>query len=150
MAFDWTDYNYHGDRRVVNAHAQRAFNAACDHKAMTFTVTREDDNGEEVSYTLPVKWEVCHTCDGSGTHMDPSIDAGGYWGDEDDRDEYTGESRYARGDYSVTCHTCGGRTTLLAVDRARADAPTLALYDKWREDEAYYEAMCRAERRMGA
>lgn len=154
MGFDWTEYNYWGDSRVTNARAQRAFNEGCDKDRMEYTFTVENDDGEEVSYTLPVKWEVCHTCEGRGKHVNPSIDAGGisedddFWGE--DYDEETGESRYMRGDYDVTCHTCGGRTTVFAVDRARADASTLALYDKMQEDEAYYEAERRAERRMGA
>jgi hypothetical protein len=153
MAYDWTEHNYHGDYRVINSRAQREFNEGFDAEAMTFTFTKEEEDGEEVSYTLPARYEVCPTCEGRGNHVDPSIDAGGissdsdFWDDDEDEE---GNSRYRSGFYNVTCYTCGGRTTVPAIDRASADKAALALWDEIQEEDAEYEAMCRAERRMGA
>lgn len=156
MAYDWTEHNYYGDSRVLNARAQRAFREGCDEDRMTFSFSYDDgeDEGEgEVSYELPVHWEVCPTCNGRGKHVNPSIDAGGisegddFWQDDEDEE---GNSLYRSGYYDVTCYTCGGRTTVLAVDRAGADKKILALWDEIQEGDAEYEAMCRAERRYGA
>jgi hypothetical protein len=153
MGFDWTEFNYHGDSRVVNARAQREFNEGFNMEAMTFTFTQENDDGEEVSYTLPAKFEVCPTCEGRGSHVNPSIDAGGisedddFWHDDEDEE---GNSRYRSGFYNVTCYTCGGRNVVPAIARERADEATLKIWDAKSEDDADFEAVCRAERMMGA
>ena len=147
-------WEYMDDSRVSNAREQAAFDKGCDVVRMTYTFSREDEQGEEVFYTLPVKWKVCPTCQGRGSHVNPSIDAGGissedpFW--SEDCDEYTGESRYFRGDYDVTCYTCHGRTTVLSVNWDEADKSVLAIYEDCQDEELEYEALCRAERRMGA
>jgi len=148
----WNDrYNY--DCRVDDARAMRDFRAMCDERRMVLTFTQESEEGEEVSFTLPIRFEVCHVCNGRGTHVNPSIDAGGIHSDDefwaDDRDEETGESRYFSGFYDVTCYTCGGRNVVPAVDERGADKATLAVWHARLTDEADYEAICRAERRMG-
>jgi hypothetical protein len=148
MGFDWTEFNYHGDSRVLNARDQREFNEGFNAEAMTFTFIQEDKDGEEVSYTLPAKFEVCPTCNGRGTHVRPSVDASGFDG-WDDVDEY-GESNYLAGAYNVTCQTCHGRNVVPSIDRDAADDTTLALWDSEREEEASYERLCRMERMMGA
>lgn len=148
MGFDWTEFNYHGDSRVLNARDQREFNEGFNAEAMTFTFIQEDKDGEEVSYTLPEKFEVCPTCNGRGTHVRPSVDASGFDG-WDDVDEY-GESNYLAGAYNVTCQTCHGRNVVPSIDRDAADDTTLALWDSEREEEASYERLCRMERMMGA
>ena len=149
MAFDWHAHNSHGDSRTINARYQREFDAGCDLKRMTFTFVRETENGEETSYTLPVKMEVCPTCKGRGTHTNPAIDAGGYCDDGDDCDEY-GENRYFSGFYDMVCQTCHGRNVVAVIDRHMADMDTLNVWYKKCEDDEEFEAISRAERRMGA
>ncbi len=111
------------------------------------------DNGEEEeepkSYVLPAKYEVCPTCNGRGSHVRPSVDAGGYNFDDDDYDPETGESVYWSGMYDQTCETCHGRTTVPVIDRDRADKATLAIWDERCEEDADYERICRMERMMG-
>ena len=148
MAYDWTEHNLYNDPRVINARAQRAFNEGFDVKAMTFTFVRENEEGEEASYTLPARFQVCATCEGRGTHVRPSVDASGFDG-WDDVDEY-GESNYLAGAYDVTCCTCGGRNVVPSIDRDAADDTTLALWDKRLADNAAFDRECRAERMMGA
>ena len=149
MSFDWNDYNSHGDIRTVNARYQREFDAGCDLRNMTFTFTQETEEGEETSYTLPITMEVCPTCRGRGTHVDPSVDAGGYYDDGDDCDEY-GENLYFSGFYDMVCQTCHGRNVVAGIDRHLADSDALKVWDKKSEEDEEFEAMCRAERRMGA
>ena len=149
MAFDWSNYNYHGDSRVINARYQREFNTGCDLRSMKFTFTQESDEGEETSYILPLTMDVCPTCKGRGTHINPSVDAGGYNDDGDDVDEY-GENLYLSGFYNVNCQTCHGRNVVPSIDRHAADRDALKVWDKKSEEEEEFEAMCRSERRMGA
>lgn len=149
MSFDWNEYNSHGDIRTVNARYQNEFDAGCDLKRMTFTFVQENEEGEEISFVLPLKMEVCPTCQGRGTHVDPSVDAGGYYDDGDDCDEY-GENLYFSGAYDVVCRTCHGKNVVAGIDRHMAEKEVLKVWDKKSEDDEEFEAMCRAERRMGA
>jgi hypothetical protein len=149
MGIDWNEYNSHGDPRTINARYQREFDAGCDMKRMIFTFSIESKEGEEISYVLPLKMEVCPTCDGRGQHIDPSVDAGGYYDDGDDCDEY-GENLYFSGYYDMLCQTCHGQNVVPCVNRHMADDEALKVWDKKCEDDEEYEAICRAERRMGA
>ena len=161
MAFDWHEHNYHDDFRVANAREQRLFNDGCNLKRMTYTFTTENDDGEEIAHVLPLKYEVCHTCEGRGVHVNPSIDAGGigqddeFWEDDyddeiEDEDGNIGGSRYMNGYYDVPCYTCGGKNVVPSVDRQAADPEVLKVWDDKSADAAECEAICRAERRMGA
>lgn len=153
MSFDWNEYNSHGDCRVINARYQRGFDAGCDLKRMVFTFEVDDGESDEpASYTLPLKMEVCPTCQGRGTHVNPSIDAGGITDDDDIWDDYNedGESLYTSGAYDMTCGTCHGRNVVPSIDRRAADKKVLEIWDEKSEEDAEFEAICRAERRMGA
>ena len=156
------DYNYYNDPRV---RAKESDGLTRDNSAMTLTWSRdiEDDERDdpaiielgdvdEVEVTFPGKFIVCPTCNGKGKHVNPSIDASGigeddeFWDDDEDED---GESSYFSGRYDVTCYRCAGRTTWLVIDESRTDAEMLAKYHEYQDEEAEYEAECRAERRMG-
>ena len=69
----------------------------------------EDEDGEgDGLVAIPFLWEVCETCNGKGSHVNPSIDSHGItsseWA-EWDEDEREG---YFRGRYDVTCYECNG------------------------------------------
>ena len=150
MAYDWDAHNYANDPRVINARKQGEFNVGFDMKRMTFTFEHDDGESEELAvYVLPAKMEVCPTCNGRGTHVRPSIDAGGYDGDDDDYDPETGESLYFSGFYDITCQTCNGKNVVPAIDRKNANKAILEIYDEMQEDDADYERICRMERMMG-
>lgn len=151
MAYDWDAHNYASDSRVVNARKQGEFNTGFDVKRMTFTFEVDEGEDEEPAvYVLPAKYEVCPTCNGCGSHVNPSVDAGGYNSDDDDYDPETGESLYWSGAYDQTCATCNGRTTVPTIDRERADKKILQLWYEIQEEEDYYDHICRSERLMGA
>jgi hypothetical protein len=76
-----------------------------DESSMEATITF---GGEEVG-TVPFKFEVCPTCRGSGTHVDPSIDSGGLTAEEMERRGPDFRARYERGDYDQPCNECDGR-----------------------------------------
>lgn len=54
-------------------------------------------------------WRPCTQCDGKGTTVNPSYDAGGLPADyfDDDPEEY---ERYMNGSYDVHCSRCSGST----------------------------------------
>ena len=153
MAFDWNYHNSFNDCRVTNARYQSEIDAGVDLRKMTFTFEVDDGEGDEpTSYVLPVKMEVCPTCQGRGTHVNPSIDAGGITEDSDiwdDVDEY-GENNYLSGRYDVTCYTCKGRNVVASIDRKGADKKVLKIWEEMEREEGEYQATCRAERLMGA
>lgn len=102
---------------------------------------------------LRAVYEVCDTCNGKGTHVNPDIDAGGICGDDDfwhdDYDDETGESRYMRGDYDVACYECHGKR-VVPVAAEDNDADDLKLWHKKQRDDYAYDAERAAERRVGA
>ena len=100
-------------------------------------------NGEDV--TMPVQWAVCPTCEGAGSHVNPSIDAGGI-SPEDFEADPDFEEAYRSGRYDVPCYECGGRR-VVAVPIDKADRKAIA---RQREGDREFAAMCRLEERMGA
>jgi len=154
MRYSSDRYNYYSDRRVSDALRRKDFNEGVDEKKKTYTFTDYDSEGNEVEKTLPLCWGVCHSCNGEGKYVNPSIDAGGisqddeFW--DDDIDDETGESRYFSGFYDIACQCCNGRTTVLVINREAADPGTLALYDKMQEEGARYRREQLAELRAGA
>lgn len=41
---------------------------------MKMEIEIRDENGDEASYDIPAKYEVCSRCDGKGTHVNPAIE----------------------------------------------------------------------------
>lgn len=116
-----------------------------DEKAMTVNVGEEDEG-----QNIPVRYEVCGTCDGKGSHVNPSIDADhGITREEFDEDPDFKES-YFRGDYDQPCNECGGRRVAPVVDTDRATPAQVQYVESWIQDMVNYAAECAAERRMGA
>jgi hypothetical protein len=153
------DRNYYNDPRVRAAN--RNNHLVFDENAMTLTWTRNEaiyDNEEgfekDIVVVFHAAFGVCDTCGGKGKHVNPSIDSGGicqddeFW--EDDCDEDTGESRYFRGDYDVTCYECDGRRVSPFIVETPETADALAEYQEYLREEAAYERERAAERAMGA
>lgn len=147
--------NYRNDPRVRFAADQASFDACCDFKRMVYKL----DNGESSVVTLAIKREVCPTCDGRGTHVNPSIDAGGiseddeFWQDdidyEDEDEDGNPVSRYHSGRYDVACYTCHGKNVVAVIDRNESTLEALEAWDSFCDDQADYEAEREAERRWG-
>jgi hypothetical protein len=94
---------------------------------------------------VPVSFEVCPTCEGRGSHVNPSIDAHGLSADDFAEDPDFAED-YWSGAYDVPCYLCGGATTTPVCEdaeiRREMEEQIQANYEYMREVEA--------ERRMGA
>lgn len=92
-------------------------------------------------------YEVCGTCAGKGTHVNPAIDADHGLSQEDfDQDPGFREDYFA-GRYDVTCVECGGNRV---VPAPQGTPEQMKLIEEAIQDDANYRAECAAERRMGA
>ena len=144
-------YNYHNDPRTRARDGNDWYNSF-DSDAMTVTVTVYDnDNGDEVTRTLPAQYVVCPLCEGKGSHVNPSIDCGGISRD-DFYDDPDFERGYFSGRYDVTCYQCHGKRVVPTINRAACHGPeavTLKLLEEEWAEEAEFEACCRAERMFG-
>lgn len=123
----------------------------------TLKITIENENGEEEEISLPGKYEVCSSCLGEGTHVNPNIDGHGITAEEWEQD-WDDESRdmYFSGGYDVTCYQCQGQRVTLDIDE---DWINTSGTDQQKEalvryhDNLLFEADCRRqealERAMG-
>ncbi len=102
---------------------------------------------DRIRLVVPSKVEVCPTCRGKGQH---SLAIGAITQEDRERDWSDDEFQdYMDGFYDRQCETCRG---LRVVDEPDWDAMTpfqAELADRWYQDEADYQAVCAAERRMG-
>jgi len=124
----------------------------------TIELTYENDEGEEVSLTLPAKMEVCYDCEGHGYVLNESMRYYAYTSeDEEMHDPEFCEEYFKRGGiYDVVCPTCKGKNVLPTVNEEALNEKQKAdyeVYREWKEDQdradAEYEAECRMERLMG-
>jgi hypothetical protein len=120
---------------------------------MTITYTCDD---EEISVQVPSKKEVCYGCEGEGFQLHPSMRGHAYTQDEF-REAFDEEQRveyFKRGGmYDVKCEVCKGNNVVDEVDEDRLTAEQRVHFEAWcasQQGDAEYEAMCRAERDMGA
>ena len=105
-------------------------------------------DADDVEREIPTLWAVCPVCDGNGSHVNPSIDAGGLTA-EDFADDPDFRRDYFGGAYDQPCNRCGGRSTVRVVDRGACEADLLALYDADMDAADDAEAERLAEIRMG-
>lgn len=139
---------YHDDHRV-RAGERHPLCSSTDTDQMTGTIDLEDDDGEEESVTVALKYEVCPTCEGKGKHVNPSIDGDGLTA-RDFEDDPDFREDYFSGRYDVTCYGCKGQRVVLELDRDNVDAAVLARIDSMLQERDEDEAERAAERRMGA
>jgi hypothetical protein len=153
----------HGyDRREAAARGEFRWYDSLDLARMvaivTITIYRHEGEGEafeeweeEEDREVAIRFDVCGTCDGRGSHVNPSIDADGISGEEWAH-EWEEEDReaYLSGAYDVTCAECGGARVVPVPDPNRNPPELLALLAE-REEERARDAWERAEeRRWGA
>lgn len=107
-------------------------------------------HGEEY-HELPLKYEVCLTCEGKGSHVNPSIDAHGISAEEFYEDPEFEES-YFRGDYDVRCYACGGLRVVPVPDVEQMNNFQKEIWSTHLqevEEDVAFEIECEAERRFG-
>jgi hypothetical protein len=76
----------------------------------------EGFSADEIKLVVPAKNEVCSTCQGKGTHVNPSIDGSGLSREDFEREGPEFQEDYFRGVYDVTCYECKGHRVVLCPD----------------------------------
>jgi hypothetical protein len=118
---------------------------------ITRTLIDEDagpDEEYEFEVEFPATREKCDRCDGTGTHVNPSIDGNGLSEESQSDPEFMAD--YMAGHYDVRCEECKGEKIVLVIDREAADPKMLKLLDEAEQADYDAEAEAAAERRMGA
>lgn len=117
----------------------------------------------EHTFKFPARFAVCWDCEGHGTDRGRNIecDGGGFTASEWDEQDEDFRRDYMAGRYDLPCPTCKGLRVVKEIDTDTIDLVVskprrkylnklLAFKDRQDREEAEYQAMCRAERRMGA
>jgi hypothetical protein len=92
-----------------------------DEKHMVATVLTEDADGCEIEVRIPIEFEVCDTCGGRGSYVNPSIDSHGL-GAEDFAEDPDFAEMYWSGAYDQVCHDCNGTRVMPTVATFASDA----------------------------
>lgn len=107
------------------------------------------DGDDEIE--LPVCFKLCPCCEGRGMSSAylGAITAsdrmpGGDWDDPDDFEDYM------NGAYDRPCERCNGKRVVEVADYRRMTEDQIKKYEQQLADDADFEAMQAAERRMGA
>lgn len=112
--------------------------------------THEVDS-EEIVYRLPARYVVCGHCSGTGTS---SAHLGAWTADEWSQESYEFREDYLNGLYDKECPECHGLRVVAVPydwkDYSPKQQEVFKLYLELQDEDAQYEAMCAAERRMGA
>jgi RecJ-like exonuclease len=137
------------DHRDIAANYRRVLHGI-DRKRMVAYFTDMDDDGNETEVKVRLKFELCSTCDGRGSHVNPSIDAHGLSREDFDDDPDFAED-YFSGRYDVPCNECHGANVVPVVDTdPRANAPAVvARYEELEADAWGYAREIVREREMG-
>lgn len=146
--------SYHDDHRVRAASRTRlgTFNEA--HMTIEFVFECDDVECDGCDatheHTLPARFEVCGTCDGKGSHVNPSIDSHGITSEEwaNDWDDESREA-YMRGAYDVPCYECAGKRVSPEIDETNLNAAqkeVLKLIHRMERQAAQSDADDRFER----
>jgi len=107
------------DHRDVAANLE-AWYEKFDEKSMTATVELEIGDGDVEEVQVKVKYVVCPTCNGKGSHVNPSIDSRGISAEEFAEDPDFAED-YSRGMYDQPCNECEGRRVVPEIDEEACD-----------------------------
>lgn len=129
------DRNYYRDHRVRAREEGKWYNRF-DERTMTAYVTFMSEEGEEEQRPIKCVYEVCDTCNGKGSHVNPSIDCCGLTS-EDFADDPDFAEDYFDGTYDVPCYECEGRRVVPEPDESRLPD----WYEEWardRGDDGYY------------
>lgn len=137
----------HRDLAAMTNKWYKSFNR----KTMTAVVKvcwEDNDGVYEEEFNVPIIFEVCPTCDGRGTHVNPSIDAHGLTADDFYEDPDFAEE-YFRGHYDVSCYECGGRNVVPEIDEEHCDKEVLKKVRDHQHDLAMWAREEAYQRRMG-
>jgi len=123
-----------------------------DEESMTLTVMRQMWSGFDEEVIFPAKYVVCNLCNGTGSHINPAIDAHGISAAEFEDDPQFGED-YHNGVYDVACYACNGKRVVATIDEDnlnRQQLKDLEWIEELKQDAEDCLAEQESERRHGA
>ena len=139
-----SESNYYNDSRVCGRDNRWYDSISQDKRKALVTIYNDEEDIEE-QVEVNVEWEVCPTCEGRGSHVNPSIDCDGLT-QEDFYDDPDFAEEYFSGRYDVACYECGGSCVVPVCTDEKVN--------EYLREEAQARAESRAEylaeRRMGA
>lgn len=103
---------------------------------MIKNLTWYNDDEEEISVDFPARHEVCHDCDGHGTHLRTSIRNHAYTSEEfNESFDDEGRKEYFRhgGMYDQTCETCKGLRVIPVVAEDQLSTEQKAQFEEYLE-----------------
>ncbi len=118
--------------------------------AEKITLEVETSEGDLVELVLPTKFELCPRCRGEGSHVNPAIDGNGLTAEDFDEAGEDFRENYMAGVYDVACYKCQGKRVVAVPDMDKLTAAEKILWKDHVREEADYQAIVDAERRMGA
>jgi hypothetical protein len=124
------------DHRDVAASIHFPYRVDKDRKEIyLWTIGNE---GDEEEITLSLEWALCPTCEGNGSHVNPSIDSNGITASEmrELGDDFREE--YFSGVYDIPCNQCKGEKVIPFSSDPRFEK---AIQEAW--DNAYNDARTR-------
>jgi len=107
-------------------------------------LTWDDDEGRELRYIVPARFEVCQSCRGKGTRVNPAIDGHGISSEEFAEDPDF-EEAYWRGDYDIRCDECNGQRVVPVPDLSKVPEILRERYEHHLAGGLAAEASIRAE-----
>jgi len=127
------DSNYFNDSRVLAGQRDKP---AFDKQNMTISLPVLDEDDEETGEVMefPAKYEVCSTCQGKGTHVDPGVDCCGLTS-EDFSDDPDFREDYISGTYDVQCYECKGERVVPEIDEEHLSDRQKEVLKQWRHKE---------------
>ncbi len=127
--------NYYTDSRVMAGEKSKWYKEIDEEKMLALVEI------DEVEEWIPFEYEVCPLCEGKGKHVNPSIDCNGLTA-EDFAEDPDFLEEYKSGRYDVPCYECRGKRVVPSTTDERIL--------RWMEEEAEFQRISAAERRMGA
>lgn len=119
---------------------------------MTIEIKYENEEGVEITLSLPSRKEVCSDCEGEGYVLCEGMRGYAYSleefeesFDEEEREEYFKRG----GQYDQVCPSCKGANVIDVIDEEKIPSvqkEEYAKYQAYAEEVAKYEAESRAER----
>ena len=164
MNFDYRDVAANTDRWYEHINTKNMtviVNVACDEESLE---NLKEDLSEEAynlidengCVILPMKFKVCSTCNGKGTHVNPSIDSHGITEEEWNRDwSYEEQETYLSGGYDIACYECHGEKVVpeININSYNITNPMreiIEIIDSNIREEMLYTRSCMMERALGA
>ena len=123
----------HRDVAAITRKWYKTFNEKQMSATVELPCEGDEDCSEEIE--VPIKFEVCQTCNGKGSHVNPSIDSNGISSEEWDNDwSFEEQEMYMNGGYDVTCYECNGKRVVPEIDEDITSHSILARYYKYTDE----------------